>query len=260
MIYIYSVGTAVVLGLIMLMYLVRSGYFVLKGEGILPLEQQALNIPGDGEDDEPAELPEEIDPDEEPDNSNEHYGKRQAFMLTALFVLISIALNILLYKYTVSNSPEPKPFLFVKMALTHMIVAAAAITDYKRSKIPNALILFGAAARLIIYVLEFIFARDSFWFTLKNDGLGFLLGFGMLFIVAVVSRGALGFGDVKLFGVIGLMAGSAGVFVILFVSLLVNSIIALGLIAAKKKTFKSKMPMGPFIYAGYLISSVLGLF
>lgn len=188
------------------------------------------------------------------------YNKKQAIVITGVFFLFSFLINYLLYTYTVVMNEYPMPFLFAKMAIMNGIIGCAALTDQKRHKIPNLLILFGLVSRLIIYILEFIWAREIFFIVLKNDGIGFLIGFVLLFIIAVITKGGIGFGDVKLFGVLGLMAGSGGVFITLFLSLALNSVTALILIGMKKKTMKSKMPMAPFIYAGYALVCIIGLF
>lgn len=266
MIYIYSVGAALLLTALMMIYLIKSGYFDMKKSNVPALRKQQVAIPDGGTQGENAAG--ESDGEEETAESDETqlpeppavYSRRQALLLTEAFFVLSVVLNYLVYIYTVVMPERSQPFLFVKMAIMNAVIGAAALTDYKRRKIPNALIIFGLICRAVIYILEFIFTRDTFLFTLKNDGLGFLLGFVVLFVVALISHGGIGYGDVKLFGVLGLMAGSSGVFTTIFVSLVINSVCALGLIAAKKKTFKSSLPMAPFIYAGFVIVSILGLF
>ena len=285
MIYIYSVAAALLTTGLMYGFLVKKGYFVLKEGEHAPLSEENIELPGNddttekqeenSEETEKEETSEEKEEAEEKDekkdsdkdkkeekekiDENGFYNKNQSFILTGVFFVIALLVNYLMYTYTVVVPEQPHPFFFVKVALTIGITGAAAITDYKRRKILNEFIAFGAITRAVIYVLEFIFERATFLYVLKNDIIGFLLGFVLLFVVALISRGGIGYGDVKLFGVIGVMVGSTGLYTTLLLSLVINSIAALGMIAAKKKTFKSTLPMAPFIYAAFIVVCVLGL-
>ena len=233
MLYIISAGTALVLTLILTLYLLKYGVIVLRSKKAPDSEDSSQSLLC--------------------------YTVTQSMLLIAAVFIMSTIVNIFLYTYTI-KSEQPKMFLFVKIAIVYVITAGAAITDLKRKKIPNPLILFGLASRLIIYVCEFISDSESFLQILKNDVIGFCLGFVFLFIVAVLSKGGIGYGDVKLFGVIGIMVSPGGVFITLLASLIINCIGAVGLIAAKKKTIKSTLPMAPFIWAGFTLVCILGMF
>lgn len=253
MIYISSFGIAAVMVGLMTVFMIKSGYCVLDESK--PVSRPVLETPQTDENDESSDKPEKTDDD----RSTAFYSKQHFLLLTAGLFIVSVIVNYLLYKYTVDTG-ELSYTLFVKMAITHVLTACAALTDAKRSKIPNPIIVFGLAARGVIYIAEFLFFNDTFTATLKNDALGFLIGFVMLFVISFISKGGIGYGDIKLFGVIGLMAGSAGVYLTLFLSLLLSSVTALVLMAMHKKTIKSAMPMAPFIYLGFLTISVLGIF
>ena len=254
MIYISSFGIAAVMVTLMTVFMIKSGYYVLDESKLISQPASEISETDDNNEESGAKTEKAED-----DKSMAFYSKPHALMLTAGIFIVSVLVNFLLYKYTADNS-EPLYTLFVKMAITHVLTACAALTDAKRSKIPNPIIVFGLAARGVIYIAEFLFFNETFTATLKNDALGFLIGFVMLFVISVISKGGIGYGDIKLFGVIGLMAGSAGVFLTLLLSLLLSSVTALALMAMHKKTIKSAMPMAPFIYLGFLTISVLGIF
>lgn len=258
MIYICSVFISLFFTVLISVYMVKTRYFQT---GIIDniidrKDYSKQEIAGQMNEEEIVVGEKNVDNDED----KGFYKKHHAKIIMCVFFIISFVINYLVYSYTITLKEESNPFLFAKMAIMNGIIACAALTDYKRHKIPNHLIAFGLIARLIIYILEFIFEKGVFFQTLKNDGLGFLLGFVMLFIIAVISKGGIGYGDVKLFGVLGLMAGSGGVFTTIFISLLINSVFALIMIATKKKTLKSALPMAPFIYVGFSIVCIIGLF
>ena len=254
MIYIYSSLASLLVTCFLSAYLFKTKYFTMNTVPFSPPPKE------DDTDEETEKGVKQAGEETLVPSTDAYYEKKYSIIIPILFFVISTVIYYLVYSYTVSLKEYPLPLLFVKIVIMNGIVGCAAITDHKRKKIPNLLILAGLISRLIIYVLEFIFYRDLFMSVLKNDGLGFLIGFVMLFVIAVITRGGIGFGDVKLFGIIGLSVGSAGVFNILFLTLIINSIAAITLMAMKKKTIRSTMPMAPFIWLSSSIICILGLF
>jgi len=82
--------------------------------------------------------------------------------------------------------------------------------------------------------------------------LGLLFGFIIPLILAFVSRGGMGGGDVKLCTAIGLWLGFPAVLYALFISGLAGSLSGLVLIAGGKKKRKDAIPFGPFLIIGFL--------
>jgi len=79
------------------------------------------------------------------------------------------------------------------------------------------------------------------------------------FLIWFFSKGmAMGFGDVKLAILIGLLLGYPKVILGLFLGFLFGAIIGSVLILLKKKGFKSEIPFGPFLLVGLLISLFWG--
>lgn len=148
----------------------------------------------------------------------------------------------------------------VKLIVLMGILAAVAVVDLKKTIIPNFLIVIGLIVRIVIYVIELLFYNNIFVPQLLSDFLGFSIGFGILFIVSIVFRGAIGFGDVKLFGLIGLMSGAICTYSTLIFCLLISTIVSLILIITKKKNRKDSIPFGPFIFVGYVIAIILSCY
>jgi len=74
------------------------------------------------------------------------------------------------------------------------------------------------------------------------------------FLLIWVSKGKwIGGGDVKLGFLAGMIVGWPKILFVLFLTYLIGSVVSLGLIAAKKKTWKSQIPFGPFMVAAILI-------
>lgn len=254
---------------LMFWYMRRKQYFSAEKK-TLDLEPLNVEIPGqesalaDNETDTAEKIQtekEKCDKDKNKENDDmSNYTRRQSFIITTVMFVVCFTLDILLYKYHSALGERGDIFIYLRAAFVNALCFAAALTDYKRRKIPNDLILAGIAVKVLIFVCEFVFCSHEVMIAkLKSDGLGFLLGFVMLLIIGIVSKG-LGFGDVKLFGVIGVMMGAGGVMNILFVSLLFSAIAGITMIVLRKKNFKSSMPMAPFILAGTMTIEILGLF
>lgn len=182
---------------------------------------------------------------------NEVSPYRGAF-LTLLIMICVVALSamqILLYKNTSTIN-------FVKLYGTGIIIFAAAIVDSKRRIIPNILIITGLVFRLLLYFWE-IFNDAEMSVILRNDLIGLVLGFGLLGIVSLVSKGALGFGDAKLFGIIGITCGTYCTYSTLLISLIFSVIVSVVGMLRKKMTRKDAFPFGPCIAVGYILTILL---
>ena len=146
---------------------------------------------------------------------------------------------------------------FVKLFGLAVIVICAGVIDSKRRIIPNALIIAGLVFRAAIYLYEILLSDADIKAILINDLLGFALGFVLLGAVSLLSKGALGFGDAKLFGIIGLTCGSFGTYSTLLLSLIFSVVFSLLGMARKKMGRKDAFPFGPFIAAAYVVVLLL---
>lgn len=86
-----------------------------------------------------------------------------------------------------------------------------------------------------------------------------LITSGFFFLQFYVSKGRwIGFGDVKLGLLLGMVAGFPLVLILLFFSYLTGAIIGLALIAAGKKEMTSKMPFGTFLAIAAIFTLLYG--
>lgn len=149
---------------------------------------------------------------------------------------------------------------YLKLILLLGIVAGAGVVDYKRTIIPNQFIIIGLIIRGVIYIAEYFIFSETFYSQLISDLIGVAFGFGFLLIVALISKGAIGFGDVKLFGVIGLLSGAICTYYTLLFSLVASAMVSLILLITKKKNRGDSIPFGPFILMGYFVAIVLSCY
>ncbi len=90
-----------------------------------------------------------------------------------------------------------------------------------------------------------------------NVVMGGGIGFLFFFVIAVVSH-ELGWGDVKLAGLIGLAVGFPMVMFALFLGAFLGAVPGVALIARGKKGRKSPIPFGPFLSVATMITLVWG--
>lgn len=95
---------------------------------------------------------------------------------------------------------------------------------------------------------------------LGNAALGGLVGFGLFLLAAILSRGKLGVGDIKLAGVIGLAAGYPHVVSALFLGIVLGGLASLILLTSRRIGLKSYIAYAPYLCLGALaiLFSTLG--
>ncbi len=84
--------------------------------------------------------------------------------------------------------------------------------------------------------------------------LGLFLGGGLFYAVAVLSRGGMGGGDIKLIAMIGSFLGWKGTLLTILTGALAGSVVGLFLMAFYGKDRKFPVPFGPFLSMGALIA------
>lgn len=133
--------------------------------------------------------------------------------------------------------------------------------DLEHQIVPDVITLPGIAIGLTWSLLTaLLLTGDSRPFfsppTPLDAFLGMLVGGGILYLVAVLSRGGMGGGDIKLTAMVGALLGWRAALLTIFLGTLSGSIIAVILLASGKKSRKDPMPFGPFLALG----AVLALF
>jgi leader peptidase (prepilin peptidase)/N-methyltransferase len=84
------------------------------------------------------------------------------------------------------------------------------------------------------------------------------VGFLFFFVLAVASRGGMGWGDVKLAGLIGLATGFPMVLVAIVLGAGLGAIVGVVLMAVRKKVMKSPIPFGPFLSVATMVTLIWG--
>ena len=123
----------------------------------------------------------------------------------------------------------------IKYLLVAPLLVSAFAIDYKEQIIPNRLTL-----TLFEIGLLFAFIEGTGGLSILIDK---LLGLGGL----IAGKEAMGFGDVKLMGALGIIFGAYNIVIISILAFLLAAIISIILIVSKKKKSNEYIPFGPFI-------------
>jgi prepilin signal peptidase PulO-like enzyme (type II secretory pathway) len=83
--------------------------------------------------------------------------------------------------------------------------------------------------------------------SLAEAGLGTLVGGGIVLLVAVLSRGGMGGGDIKLMAMLGAALGWRGAIAALALSQVVGALIVLGILVARRRRPVRHVPVGAII-------------
>jgi leader peptidase (prepilin peptidase)/N-methyltransferase len=137
------------------------------------------------------------------------------------------------------------------------------IVDLEHGILPNKIVYPGMVVALVLAALGSICGFEPrsvsapvFGLWIVDAAIGGSIGFVLLLIVALISRGGMGGGDVKLAGLIGLVTGFPLVFVAMFLGVVSGGLVAGVLLLTKVKKRKETIPFGPFL----ALASVATLF
>lgn len=87
---------------------------------------------------------------------------------------------------------------------------------------------------------------------------GGVIGFASFYLIALLRKGGMGGGDVKLAAFIGLATGFPSVIVALLIAILAGGVTALILVLTRIKGLKSYIPYGPFLVVGGVVALLYG--
>ncbi len=172
----------------------------------------------------------------------------------SIIFCIAVIYVTLLYTCGVKQTLIANLDLIKYLIIAPMLVSVFVI-DYRHQIIPNRLnlLLFE-----IGMVFAFLYGMSDIAITI-NLLLGMVVGAGIFFLITVVGgfiygKEAMGFGDVKLMGALGLLFGLSNIIVITLLSFLIGAILSIVLLVTRIRKSNEYIPFGPFIVLGTFIS------
>lgn len=148
----------------------------------------------------------------------------------------------------------------IRLLIAFIILSCTAVIDRELMIIPNVYVLWMIIGRFFCFLAELIFFRGDAIIRLVSSFAGAAVcGLGLL-LIYVLTRGGIGYGDIKLFIGLGFLCGIYAVINTLIFSCLICGGYSILLLVTRKKGIKDTLPMGPFIFLGYAVTILLGAY
>jgi leader peptidase (prepilin peptidase)/N-methyltransferase len=133
------------------------------------------------------------------------------------------------------------------------------VVDWEQGLILNKVVYPSMVAALLIAAFQPQPWLGSWPFSgAANAALGGGIGFVLFLSLVVVSRGGMGWGDVKLAALIGLAVGYPLVLVALLIGAILGGVVGAILLATKKRRPGETIPYGPFLSLAAMITLLWG--
>lgn len=142
---------------------------------------------------------------------------------------------------------------FIGYSILCSILIVVAVIDYYHQIIPDTINIFGLICGILFHAINFAGFSSLFQYLL-----GFLIGGGFLLLIAVVTKGAMGGGDIKLMAMLGLWIGWKFTLLNLFLSFFLGGLISILLMVLKFKGRKDMIAFGPFIVLATMVTVFCG--
>lgn len=150
-------------------------------------------------------------------------------------------------------------FLYTHYALTLSLLTAMpfaalliciTVIDFQHQIIPDGVNMAGAIIGMLALTISDVSAMSGLG--------GACLGGAVMLLIAIVSRGGMGGGDIKMMAWLGLLLGWERTLLALFLSFIIGGLGSLLLMLAGIKKRKDFIPFGPFLAVGGFTAYVFG--
>jgi len=129
------------------------------------------------------------------------------------------------------------------IALEAWFFLAIAVIDLEHRLVLNRMLLVAAP---MVVVANLLLGEA----TITSILLGAVLGFGLFLVIALLTPGAIGMGDVKLAGVMGLATGLSGILFALFFGIFAGGIAAIAILVRHRFRRGQTMAYAPYLVVG----------
>ncbi len=146
-----------------------------------------------------------------------------------------------------------------------MLFMLLALIDLEHGIVPDIVVYPGIVAALLlapwwneIGIARTFLGSSSPWYLLLGSVAGAAIGAGLFAAIILLRPGSMGWGDVTMAALLGLVNGMPGTFVVLFMAIISGGIIGAGLLLMGKRGRKQSIPFGPFLALGGVASLLWG--
>ena len=122
------------------------------------------------------------------------------------------------------------------------------VIDWEKGLILNKIVFPAIVASIVISAAFSLFLPDiEIVPFIGRAAIGGGIGLVIFLLIVIVSRGGMGWGDVKLAALIGLATGFPLIFIALLIGVVLGGVVAALLLVFKIKKRKEAIPFGPFL-------------
>jgi len=138
------------------------------------------------------------------------------------------------------------------------------VIDLEQGLILNKVVYPGMVVALLLSLLPHSWLTEETWLTtviqpsIASAAIGGAIGFVIFLLIALISRGGMGWGDVKLAALIGLATGFPLVFVAIIMGAILGGVVAVALMIARKRNRRQTIPFGPFLAVAAMVTLLWG--
>jgi len=154
---------------------------------------------------------------------------------------LTAAATGVLYAWAAGRAGAPLPLLLELFFLSLLVLVS--VVDLRSGLVPDELIATGLAGWAALWP----WTRSL---TLAESLGGLACGFGLFLLLALLSRGGIGGGDVKLAALMGLYLGPWGIVRSLVFAFLLGGVISGLLLLSRRRGRKDPIPFAPFLAFG----------
>lgn len=148
--------------------------------------------------------------------------------------------------------------VFWVLAFYACLFTVVFVIDLERTLILNKVVYPSMVVALLLALYPWPWLNQSMPLRIAHAALGGAIGFVIFLVIALASRGGMGWGDVKLAALIGLATGFPLVIVAVIMAAILGGIVAAALLVAKKRTRRQAIPFGPFLAVAAMATLLWG--
>jgi leader peptidase (prepilin peptidase)/N-methyltransferase len=163
-----------------------------------------------------------------------------------------------LYWWCVIFKPDLGIAAFGILAFYACLFIIIFVIDLEQGLILNKVVYPSMVVAFLLALYPWPWLNQSIVMRAAYSALGGGIGFALFLLIAIASRGGMGWGDVKLAALIGLAAGFPLVFLAIIMGAILGGIVAVAQVILKRKNLKGTIPFGPFLALAAMVTLLWG--
>lgn len=181
-------------------------------------------------------------------------SKSKKIIIILILIILSGCAEFFLLRNTTSVMDQ------VKMSIALACLVGTAGNDYREQRIPNIFSMIMATTGIVCLIAGVLVQRDGAMAYVVSS-LYATIGVAVcLIFAAILTKQGIGMGDIKALCALALIGGVYTICGTLFFGMCACVCCTVFLLLTKRKKMNESVPFGPFIYIGYIITIILGVY